>query len=143
MAATKRQMNVTSCTFTPTSGSSTTYTGVTSVATDHGGSLIKFSGDGDRYPTTTVNDFNDPSVTITSADYAALYAQAVGTRGSLVYTYKDAKAATGGALTVTVSTAIVETIQFTGQHRQFGSGTVTFATESSDGTTSPLTFSAA
>ena len=60
MAATKRQMNVTSCTFTPTSGSSTTYTGVTSVATDHGGSLIKFSGDGDRYPTTTVNDFNDP-----------------------------------------------------------------------------------
>lgn len=143
MAATKRQFNISPCTFTPTSGSAVTYTGVTGVSTDHGGSLAKFSGDGDRFNTTVINEFNDPGVTITCADYAALQSTPSGARGVLAYTYKDAKGATGGALTVSVSTAIVESVQFAGQHRQYASGSVSFATESSDGVTSPLTFSAA
>ena len=62
MSATKRFMNWTGVTFTPVGGSATTITGVTSVAIDSGGSLARFSGDGDRYVTTMVNDFNEPIV---------------------------------------------------------------------------------
>ncbi len=143
MAATKRQMNVTSCIFTPTGGSATTYTGVTGVNIDTGGSLAVFSGDGDRFPTTVVNDFNDATVSIQCADMAAAYANPNGTRGTLVYVSKDAKLATGGNITVTVATAIIENITFNTAHRQYGQFSVNFKTESADGSTNPISFTAA
>ena len=49
MPATKRHMNWTNVTFTPSGGTSTTYTGVLSLKIEAGGTLAKFSGDGDRY----------------------------------------------------------------------------------------------
>lgn len=143
MAATKRQFNVTGVTFTPTSGSAVTLTGVTNVSFDAGGSLAQFDGDGDRFPTTVINEFNDPSVSVTTADFAALQALGSGERGTLAFTYKDAKGATGGNLTVSINPAIVETSTFAGPHRQFGGGSISFKTESSDGTTSAITFTAA
>lgn len=143
MAATKRQMNITACTFTPTAGSATTFTGVTGVETNAGGSLVGFDGDADRFTTTLVNDFNDPSVSINHADFAAGFANPTGTHGTLTYTYKDAKGATGGSVVATVTGAVVENNSFNGQHRQFGTVTTTFKTESSDGTTNPLAFTTA
>lgn len=145
MAATKRFMNWTGVSFTPSGGSLLTYTGVTNVAIDLGGSLAKFSGDGDRYNTTVVNDFNDPSITVTSADLTALRTNPVGTVGAFSATHNDAKnlvTASGGAITYALANAVVSTVQVGGAHRQFGQGTIGFDTFSSDGVTSPLTYTA-
>jgi hypothetical protein len=138
MAATKRQMNWTGVGFTPSGGSLLAATGVQGVTLDMGGSLAKFSGDGDRYPTTVVNDFNDPTITVTTGDEIWLGTLTVGSRGVFVATHKDAKSAATGSITFTVTTAVIATISLGGQHRQFGSGSVTFNVESADGTTPPV-----
>lgn len=144
MSATKRFMNWTGVTFTPANGSATSITGVTSVAIDSGGSLAKFSGDGDRYVTTMVNDFNDPVFTVHSADLSALRAHPVGTVGTFSATHNDASNGTGsGAITYTLSNAVVAACQVQGAHRQFGQGTLTFGAFSSDGVTNPISTSIA
>ena len=144
MSATKRFMNWTNVTFTPISGTATTITGVTSVTIDSGGSLAKFAADGDRFATTVVNDFNDPTMTIHSADLSALRANPVGTVGTLTATHNDAKNGMGaGAVTYTLANAVVASCQVQGTHRQFGQGSVTFAAFSSDGVTNPISTSIA
>ena len=144
MSATKRFMNWTGVVFTPINGSATTITGVTSVSIDSGGSLARFSGDGDRYVTTMVNDFNEPVVTIHSADLSALRANPVGTVGTLSATHNDAKNGVGtGAVTYTLANAVVSGYQVQGAHRQFGQGTLTFGAFSSDGVTNPISTSIA
>jgi hypothetical protein len=140
MAATKRQMNWVPVTFTPTSGSVVTFSGVTNVSVDAGGSLVKFSGDGDHFPTTIVNDFQDPGITITCADLNALLTVSPGSRGTVAATHKDAKLATGGSMVYSLINAIAESPQVGGEHRQIGTGSVTFYAESSDGTTNPLSY---
>jgi hypothetical protein len=124
MAATKRFMNWTGVTFTPQNGSPTPITGVTSIQIDSGGSLMKFSGDGDRYSTTVINDFNDPTVTVHSADLAAVQAFP-------------------GAITYTLSNAVIASHPIHGAHRQFGQGTLTLTAISPDGITNPLSTSIA
>jgi hypothetical protein len=142
MSATKRFMNWTGVTFTPVSGTATTITGVTSVSIDSGGSLARFSGDGDRYVTTMVNDFNEPVMTIHSADLSSLRANPVGTVGTLSATHNDAQNGVGnGAVTYTLANAVVAACQVQGAHRQFGQGSVTFAAFSSDGVTNPISTS--
>ena len=141
MPATKRFMNWTGVTFTPQGGTTTAITGVTSVKIDSGGSLMKFSGDGDRYSTTVVNDFNDPPITVPSADLAAVMAFPVGT---FTATHNDAKNGTGtGAITYTLSNAVVANHPVQGSHRQFGFGDITFTAFALDGVTNPLSVSSA
>jgi hypothetical protein len=144
MPASKRFMNWTNVTFTPINGTATTFTGVTSVSIDFGGSLARFAGDGDRYVTMMVNDFNEPSVTIHAADLAALRANPVGTVGTLSATHNDAQNGAGpGAITYTLANAVVASCQVQGAHRQFGQGSVTFGAFSSDGITNPISTSIA
>jgi hypothetical protein len=144
MSATKRFMNWSGVVFTPINGPPTTFTGVTSVTIDSGGSLARFSGDGDRYVTTMVNDFNEPSVTIQSADLSALRANPVGTVGTLTATHNDAKNGVGtGAVTYTLANAVVSACHVHGAHRQFGQGSLTFGAFSSDGVTNPISTSIA
>jgi hypothetical protein len=144
MSATNRFMNWTGVTFTPLSGSSTTITGVTSVTVDSGGSVARFAGDGDRFVTTMVNDFNDPVVTIHAADLGSLQANPVGTVGTLTATHNDARnGAATGAITYTVSNAVVAACQIHGAHRQFGQGSLTIGAFSSDGVTNPISTSVA
>lgn len=140
MAATKRQMNWAAVGFTPTAGVLSTATGVTQVQVSVGGSLLKFAADTDRFNTLIVNDMNDPSMTVTTADINWLFSIPPGTRGELTATHKDAKAATGGDIVYTLANAIMENPQAGGQHRQIGSGSGTFYAESSDGTTNPLSY---
>lgn len=144
MSATKRFMNWTGVTFTPVGGSPVAITGVTSVSIDGGGTLLKFSGDGDRYNTTVVNDFNEPTVTVQAADLAAIRANPVGTVGTFSATHNDAKNGPGtGAVTYTLSNAVVASNAIKGSHRQFGQGTLTLVAFSGDGVTNPLSASAA
>src|SRR6476661_4668307 len=113
-------MNWTGVSFTPVNGTPTTVTGVTAVHIDSGGSLAKFSGDGDRYSTTVVNDFNDPSITVHSADLAAVRAFPVGTVGTFTATHNDARNGNGtGAITYVLSNAVVASNPVQGAHRQF------------------------
>ena len=142
MSATKRLLNWTGVTFTPVGGSPTVITGVTSVSIDSGGSLLKFAGDGDRYSTTVVNDFNDPTITVNAADLAAIRANPVGTVGTFTATHNDAKNGTGsGSITYTLSNAVVAQTNVKGSHRQFGQGTLVLSAFSSDGVTNPLSLS--
>src|SRR5207253_794461 len=106
MPATKRYMNWSGVSFTPNGGTATTITGVTSIAIDPGGNLVKFSGDGDRYNTMVVNDHNDPVITIQAADLAAIRANPPGTIGTFTATLQDARNGTGtGAITFTLANA--------------------------------------
>ena len=144
MAATKRFMNWTAVTFTPLSGTPTLITGVTSIEIDSGGNLLKFSGDGDRYSTIVVNDFNDPTVTVHSADLAAVRSLPVGTAGTFTATHNDALNGTGsGSMTYTLANAVVAANPVHGSHRQFGQGTLTLTAYSLDGITNPLSVSVA
>ena len=143
MAATKRQMNWAPVSFTPSGGTESVASGVTQVQVNTGGSLVKFSGDADRFNTLVVNDGNDPSMAITSADLNWLLSIPPGTRGAVAATHKDAKGATGGGMVYALANAIAESPQAGGQHRQIGSGTITFFAESSDGTTNPLSYALA
>ncbi len=144
MSTTKRFMNWTGVTYTPNGGSPMAITGVTSVSIDSGGSLLKFAGDGDRYNTTVVNDFNEPSITVQAADLAAIRANPVGTVGTFTATHNDAKNGAGsGSITYTLANAVVATNPVKGSHRQFGQGTLTLAAFSTDGVTNPLSTSVA
>ena len=142
MSATKRFMNWTSVTFTPLNGNPTTITGVSSIQIDSGGSLLKFAGDGDRYNTTVVNDFNDPSIVVNSADLAAVRAFPVGSQGTFTATHNDARNGIGtGAITYTMTNAVVASNPIQGAHRKFGQGTLTLTSYSVDGVTNPLSSS--
>jgi hypothetical protein len=142
VSATKRFLNWTGVTFTPVGGQPTVITGVTSVAIDSGGSLLKFAGDGDRYNTTVVNDFNDPTITVQAADLAAIRANPVGTVGTFTATHNDAKNGTGsGSVTYTLANAVIAQTNVKGAHRQFGQGTLVLSSFSTDGVTNPLSVS--
>jgi len=144
MAASKRFMNWTNVSFTPLNGSAAPITGVTSIQIDTGGNLLKFSGDGDRYNTTVVNDFNEPTVTVHTADLVAVSSFPVGTVGTFVATHNDARNGGGtGAVTYTLSNAVVASNPLQGSHRQFGQGVLTLTAYSPDGVTNPLSFSIA
>jgi hypothetical protein len=132
-------MNWTGVSFTPTGGATTVISGVTSVAIDNGGTLARFAGDGDRYSTTVVNDYNEPMVTVHSADLTALGANPAGTVGTLTATHNDAKNGPGsGAITYTLTNAVIAAYPIQGAHRQFGQGTLTVTAYSTDGVTNPL-----
>ncbi len=144
MSATKRFLNWTGVSFTPIGGSPVAITGVTSVAIDSGGSLLKFAGDGDRYNTTVVNDFNEPTITVQAADLAAIRSYPVGTVGAFVATHNDARNGSGsGAITYTLSNAVIASNAVKGSHRQFGHGSLSLTAFSSDGVTNPLSTSVA
>ncbi len=144
--ATKRFMNIVSCTFTPTGGSPTTITGITGLSIAENAELIRASGDGDYIDTLAVVPSISPSVVIETNEPALLKAVAAGTIGSLVFTLNDARNAAvtgGGALIYTVSNAVFQPGTFAAHHRQFGTNTHTFGTFSSDGTTHPVAIAAA
>ena len=144
LTPTHRHMNWTGVSFTPVGGNPITITGVTSVQIDSGGTLAKFSGDGDRYHTIIVNDFNEPTITVQSSDLAAIRAFPVGTVGTFTATHNDARnGALTGAITYTLANAVVAANPIKGSHRQFGQGTLTLTAFSTDGQTNPLSTSIA
>lgn len=143
MPATKRYMNVSNVLFTPVSGQAFTMTGVTGISDDPAGTLEGFAADADRYNTTLVNNFNDPTLTVSLADVAVIAAMPVGTRGSLAYTLNDAKNLGGVgsfALRFVLANAVVMSNSFSAQHRTFAAGSIGFKTESADGFTNPKSY---
>jgi hypothetical protein len=140
MAATKRQLNWKPVTFLPSGGSIVTFSGITQVQVDPGGTLLMFSGDNDRFPTLIVVPVENPSIVITGADYANFMAQSPGTVGTVSATHLDAIAATNGNIVFTMINAVVENVPGGGSCGQFGEGTFSAKGFSSDGFTNPLVF---
>lgn len=144
MAATKRQINAIFV-FTPSGGSLTAATGLTSYNFNNNIEVTKFSGDFDRFPTLVVQTYADPSLSITVADIFAFSGVALGVKGSAVLTIADAKngvTASGGGRTITGSNALIMSDDPTGQHRQVAQNTYVFTAESTDGTTNPWAIAA-
>ena len=139
--ATRRNMNWEPVIFTPVSSGALTATGVTQASIDHGKSVQKFSGDGDHFTTTLVEDFREPTISVTSADLAWIDACAVAVRGTIAATLRDANGASLGNITYTLSNAIASSASDSASYRAFGSGQITFTGESVDGITSPLMIS--
>jgi hypothetical protein len=138
MAATKLQAN-----WTAISHGTTTISRVTQVSFSQGGSLATYSADGDHYPTVVVNLINKPRASVTSSDTATLMGIAPGTTATFSATHKDAKGATGGDILYVMANSVVENVETTGAHAQFGSATMTLLGYSSDGATNPLSFTRA
>lgn len=135
MSATALQMNWTAVQF-----ASTNLTRVTSVTFSQGGELIEFAGDNNRYPVVIANNINRPRCTITSGDVATLMAIAPGTSGTIMATQNDALAATGGSVNWTMSNAVHQNTDDTGQWGHFATATATFRAYAADGMTNPLSF---
>jgi hypothetical protein len=135
MSATKAQINWTAVQF-----ASANITRVTNASVGQGGTLIKFKGDTDLYPTVIANVDNEPHFSITSADVGNLMNFSPGATGTLTATLNDAKAAVGGAVVFTMINAVFENADTQAQHAQFGSVTGTWQAFSTDGSTNPLSF---
>lgn len=135
MSATKAQIN-----WTAVSHGSTNLTRVTNAMFGQGGSLIKFKGDTDQYPTIIANVHNEPHASITTADVGTLMGIPPGTTATLNATLNDAKAATGGAVVFALANAVFENADTQAQHAQFATVTGTWQAFSSDGSTNPLSF---
>src|SRR5262249_9154443 len=135
MAATKVQANWTSVAW-----NSTTITRVTSVSIGQGGSLLKFKGDTDIYPTVIAALDIEPHASVTTADVSVLMGFPPGVSSSLTATQKDAKGASGGDIVWTLANAVFENADSQGAHAQWGTVTGTWQCFSSDGTTNPVSF---
>lgn len=142
MAATKAQINFSATTW-GVSPSPTPLTRVTSVSVGQGGSLIKFKGDTDLYPTIIANVDNEPNISITTADIGTLMGFTPGNVGTFSTTLNDAKLAMNGAVVFTMINAVFETADSQAQHAQFGSVTASWQGFSSDGSTPPLSLARA
>ena len=143
MTASKRFMNWTGVGFTPTGGELIPITGVTSVKFDDGSSMASFAGDGDRYNSMTVNDFNEPKCTCETGDPGCLILLPSGTTGVFTATLNDAKnKAATGAITYTFQ-AIVSGNSVMGKHRAYGMGTLEMQGNAVNGQTNPLATSVA
>jgi hypothetical protein len=135
MAATNLQLNWQAVQF-----GSTNITRVTSLLFGQGGELIEFSGDNARYPQVIANNVSRPRCSITSGDVATLMNIPPGSSGNIVATQKDALSASGGDINFTLTGAVHESSDDTGQWGQFATATATFRSYASDGVTNPLSF---
>jgi hypothetical protein len=144
MAKTNRYINATAS-FTPTAGTLTPATGLTNYSYAQNEEIQKFSGDGDRFPTTVVQTYADPMISITVGDIRAFSTVALGTKGTVILTVNDAKniaTTAGGGFTITGINALISADNPIGAHRNFASNTYTFHAESADGTTNPFSSAA-
>ncbi len=141
MAATGLQMFWSAVGFT-ISTVLTTLTKITDVAIDYGTEITGFAGDADRYNTTLVNSMNNPKVTVSSGNISQLLAL-VGAVGSFTATHNDAKGATGGGIVYTLINAVCGNVSTSGAHGEYGNSSLEIWSYSSDGVTSPLSFTRA
>lgn len=134
-------VNTTSCSFTPSGGSLTNIKGIKDIAFDPQVETIHEGGDGDFFDTLAGSYKAAWKVTIQVNRPLMLAALTLGASGSLTWVTNDSRnAATtgGGGLTYTLSNAIYGGTPVNAPHRQFATGTHTFTSYSSDGSTSPL-----
>jgi hypothetical protein len=138
MPITNLQFNWSAVTF-----NSTTLIKITQGHFNQGGQLLGFSGDTDIFPTTIINSMNNPTAGFTSGNIAQFQGISPGTTGTLSATLNDAKAQTGGAIVYSLINATFQSADASASHGAYGTVTGTWLASSSDGQTSPLSFTRA
>lgn len=137
-------VNCTLATYTPTPGSLITLTRVSSVAIDKGATSIKYSGDGDRFPTANECYEEDPSVSFQGGNIVQYVGLSAGQKGTLVFKVGDSRNRTGaGSVTWTLINAMPVGASAQVQHKQYATGTLNFESSSTDGITNPLSYQVA
>jgi hypothetical protein len=111
---------------------------ITSMSFGQGGSLIKFKGDTDLYPTIIACADIEPHASATSADAGTFMVITPGTDLTLTATLVDAKAQSGGGVIFTMTHAVFENAETNAQHAAYGSVTGSWQGYSVDGSTPPL-----
>ncbi len=135
MAATKLQAN-----WTAVQHNGVSITRVTNMSFNRGGAVQLFSADTDHFTTVAANLMNRPSANLTSGDPGTVMGITAGTVGTLNATHVDALNASGGNIVYTLINAVLENVQTSGAHAQFGTCTASWQAFSSDGTSNPLSF---
>lgn len=139
-----RYVNWSGVSFTPSGGTATPITRVRSVSVNPRPKVLTGSADADLYPTTKRVIYADPSVEVETEDISITSVLSVGTRGSFTATLLDAVNADGtGAITVTLTGAIIVDGPWSDQHQAFGSVRIPMEAETADGVTPPLSISIA
>ncbi len=142
----KRHVNWSAVTWTQSSPTAVTnnISGVQSLRVDRNLQSIQHSGDADFYPTVVVMVGGQPSISVSHRDLTVAYGIPDVSRGTLSAKHSDAKngiTASSGGYTVQL-VGLMTGNDLEGAHRQFGGTTLTVIGESTDGTTSPLSFTA-
>ena len=139
-----RQANIGPTTFTKTGPVVITITTIQSVSTDWKGQSLVGRGDADFYPTFGKTIQADPHVTITHQNKQLLNTLKAGDTGTLSCIIYDALNVTGaGQITMALINGRVENHQAQAGHIQLTSATLNIGSYSSDGSTSPLSFTIA
>lgn len=147
----KRHNRVKSGSFVQTSPSSATFslTGLQGFNLARGAVVETHTGDGQYYITQAAVIGEDPTLTITHRDMLAALVTSggivLGARGTLSVMHMDADngaGAGGGAYTIALAGIVIDN-PAAGQDRRIADGTLTVRGISTDGATSPLTFTAA
>jgi hypothetical protein len=111
---------------------------VTNAMFGMGGSVIKFKGDVDVYPSVVAAVDIEPHASVTTGDPGTMMTFTPGQDATLAATMKDAKGTVGGDVIFTLTHAVFENADTQGQHAQFGSVTGTWQAYTPDGITPPL-----
>lgn len=142
----KQFINNSTVTFTPSGGSAIPILNVKSVSSNPNLESVEDSGDAQFYNTLNVVTSGRWIITIEVTKPAVLNAVAFGVAGTLTWTENDANngsATGGGALIFTLVNAILKPQTRNSQHRQVATMSFVFESYSSDGSTSPLSSTAA
>ena len=136
----KTQMNWASVSFTPTSLSAVSITRITAGMFGMGGTLAKFKGDVNIFPVFIVAPTVEPHASFTTADVATMMGFTPGAVGTIAATLNDATGVSAGNIAFALVNAVFENADGSDSHAQFATSTGTWQAYSSDGTTSPLSF---
>jgi hypothetical protein len=144
MAASGRQVNFSGVKFTPSGGSAVPIPNVTDISINPRGQVISGRGDNNIMPVLKKRISSDHQVTIATESISVLTTLSVGD-GAFEAILEDAKggATTGnGALKVAGANGTIADTPIQARHGQFAAGSIAIEFASSDGTTSPLTWTA-
>lgn len=140
MAKSNVFMSWTGVTITPPSPAvAISLTEVTDVQVLDNDGLEMWQADGYKFATLCVAATGQRGVTIHSGDCYKLASLPKGTPCTVVAILKDAANGTGtGAMTITLSNAVLDNVTVNGASNKFATGQANFTAFSPDGTTDPL-----
>lgn len=138
MAATGLQVN-----WTGVAQGSNSITKVTSVKFNKKISIASHFGDDSPYAQAKAIKQIDVTASVDTGDESAILAIADSTSATFTATHKDAKHALNGDIIYSLANALPSGMDFSGAHGEFGKATLNLEGASSDGTTSPLSFTRA
>lgn len=145
MARSKTYMNVTSVTISYGGGPTTiSLTEITSVQFGMQEGLEPWIADGHKFPTLLIAATGTRSVTIFSGDIGKLLTIPKNTACTVSFIFNDSVNTTStGAVTLTLSNAVMGEISASGPSNKFAGGSAVFMLYSSNGSTDPLAYSEA